>query len=63
MERKIKDRDGVYYRIKRGGGWMAVCFSDLTCAERDDVLKTADIEYLKKLVNILALILYNFKDC
>ena len=34
MDRQL---DGCYFRIKRGGSWGNVCFSDLTEAEREEI--------------------------
>ena len=51
MDRNL---DGVYFRVKRGPCWTSVCFSDLTSAERDEVLKDRPAEWLRRLCCVLA---------
>lgn len=48
-----RELDGIYFRIWRNGKWQNVCFSDLTEAEMDEVLKDKNIEYVKNLAKIL----------
>ena len=49
-----RNLDGVYFRINRDGKWCNVCFTDLTRAEREEVLKDRSVEWLKQLCHILA---------
>lgn len=49
-----RDLDGVYFRVKRDGCWQNVCFSDLTSAEREEVMKDRPTEWLKQMCRILA---------
>ena len=49
-----RDLDGVYFRVKRGGRWGNVCFSDMTKEERDEVLGTRPTEWWKSLAYIMA---------
>lgn len=51
MDRNL---DGVYFRVKRGGKWGNVCFSDMTPEERDEVIKDRPVEWWKMLAYILA---------
>lgn len=50
MDRNL---DGVYFRVKRGGKWGKVCFSDMTPEERDEVIKDRPVEWWKMLAYIL----------
>lgn len=51
MDRKL---DGAFFRVKRGDEFDAVCFSDLTEAEREEVCKDRSAEWLKSLAYHLA---------
>jgi hypothetical protein len=35
--KKQRNLDGVYFRVKRDGKWIPVCYSDLTQGERDGI--------------------------
>lgn len=50
---EFRNLDGVYFRINRNNKWQSICFSDLTDAERDEVLKNKDANWLKNLCKIL----------
>lgn len=41
-----RNLDGVYFRIKRGESYDAVCFSDLTEDEQREVLKNKPIDFV-----------------
>ena len=58
----IRDLDGVYYRVMRGGKPHDLCFSDLTSAERDTFLARLDEAGLKRMCSILADRLRAFGD-
>ena len=45
--------DGVYFRIKRDDKWENICFSDLTEAEQDEMMKNRGEDWLKSLCKIL----------
>lgn len=49
-----RNLDGVYFRVQRDGKWQSICFSDLTSAERDEVLKDRPAEWLRNLCCVLA---------
>lgn len=49
-----RDLDGVYFRVKRGGKWEDVCFSDLTDAERHEMFVGRSQEWLESLACIMA---------
>lgn len=51
MDRNL---DGVYFRVKRGGRWGNVCFSDMTPQEREEVIGERPAEWWKTLACILA---------
>lgn len=44
-----RDLDGYYFRIKRNDKWEAVCFSDMTLEEMEEVLEGKDTVFLKRL--------------
>lgn len=46
--------DGMYFRIKRGESWVAVCFTDMTEAERKEVMEGRSAEWLGSLALCLA---------
>ena len=49
-----RNLDGVYFRVNRDGRWHNICFTDLTRAEREEVLKDRSVEWLKQMCHILA---------
>lgn len=49
-----RNLDGVYFRVLRAGGWLSICFSDLTEEERAQVLDGRNEEWLKSLCCHLA---------
>ena len=51
MDRNL---DSAYFRVKRGGKFEAVCFSDLTESEKDEMLTGRTEEWLRSLCKILA---------
>ena len=51
MDRNL---DGVYFRVKRGGRYGNVCFSDMTTEERDELLKDRPLEWWKNMAYIMA---------
>lgn len=54
-----RNLDGVYFRIQRDGKWDSICFTDLTEAEMDDVLKNKDKVWVVGLAKILAKTIQN----
>ena len=54
--------DGCYFRVKRDGRYDAVCFSDLTSEERDEVGKDRPAEWWKSLACHLADQLYTIGE-
>lgn len=54
--------DGVYYRVERDGKWESICFSDLTPAEREQVLEKETIVHVKSLCIHLANIIKELGD-
>ena len=54
-----RNLDGVYFRIQRDGKWDSICFTDLTDAEMDDVLKNKDRVWVVGLAKILAKTIQN----
>lgn len=50
----IRDLDGMYFRIKRGDKWMDICFTDMTEAERKEVMEGRSAEWLGSLALCLA---------
>lgn len=49
-----RELDGCYFRIVWDGVGQAVCFTDLTKAERDALLADKDTQFLKNLCCYLA---------
>lgn len=37
MSKKQRNLDGIYFRVKRDGKWVNVCYSDMESAERDEI--------------------------
>lgn len=54
-----RNLDGVYFRIQRDGKWDTICFTDLTEAEMDEVLKNKDKVWVVGLAKILAKTIQN----
>ena len=54
-----RNLDGVYFRIQRDGKWDSICFTDLTDAEMDEVLKNKDRVWILGLAKILAKTIQN----
>lgn len=57
-----RDLDGVYFRVKTEDGWDDVCFSDLTEAQQDEMMKNRNEEWLKELCKHLARVLKTIGD-
>ena len=51
---KVRNLDGVYFRVERDGKWVNRCFTDLTMEERYAVCKERDYEWFKSLAFHLA---------
>lgn len=49
-----RNLDGCYFRVKRDGKYEAICFSDLTDSERQEICKDRSAEWLKSLAYHLA---------
>lgn len=66
MQRVLHDMDGIYYRVKRDGRWMSICFSDMTEQERNSYVAEVagqlspeeQARYWKSIANTLANQLY-----
>lgn len=43
----VKNLDGSYFNVQRGGKTVSRCFTDLTMQEQDAALETLDTEALK----------------
>ena len=43
----VKNLDGFYFDVLRGGKTVSLCFTDLTMQEQDATLETLDTEALK----------------
>ena len=50
---KIRDMDGVYFRVKRGGEYSAVCWSDLTDEERSEMGEGRPLEWWREMTSIM----------
>lgn len=37
MTKIQRNLDGIYFRARRDGEWMNVCYSDMTADERDEI--------------------------
>lgn len=57
-----RELDGIYYRVERDGKWCNLCFTDLTTAEQEEMIKKYDAEGLKRMVMLLAKILRDIGD-
>lgn len=49
-----RNLDGVYFRVQRDSKWDNVCFSDLTDAEKVEVMSGRNEEWFKSMCIILA---------
>lgn len=55
MEYPVKrSLDGVYYRVKRNGEWLNICYSDLTQEERDSCTAKYTLAQMKGLADLMA---------
>lgn len=59
---RIRNLDGVYFRIKRDGLWKNICFSDLTEDEMEEVMKDRSEEWLRSMCKILGKTIRNIGD-
>lgn len=50
----VRNLDGCFFRVQRGGKWQNICFSDLAKEERDGVMNDRNIDWLKSLCHYLA---------
>ena len=50
---KLRNLDGVYFRVCRNGKMMNICFSDLLEGEMVEILKNKSTEWLKSMCIIL----------
>ena len=57
-----RDLDNIYFRVQRGNQSEAVCFTDLTEKEKDEILKDKNEQWLKSMVKELADDLRNVGD-
>lgn len=57
MEIEKRNLDGAYFRVKRGGKWQNICFSDLTDEEMDAVLNGQTTIWLMSLCKHLGQVL------
>ena len=70
MSKAPRNLDGVFYRVKRGGRWCTVCFSDMTPDERREVIydrmseKPMDeqVGYYRRLAELMADQLYSMGE-
>lgn len=46
--------DGVFFRVERDGEWRNVCYSDMTQAERDEVIGDRPARWWKSLAEEMA---------
>lgn len=60
MNRKL---DGIFFRVKRGDKFKAICFSDLTENEREEICKDRPAEWFKSVAYHLADRLKFVGDC
>ncbi len=42
---KVRNIDGLYFRVERDGKWVNRCWTDMTKAERDRVSKGRSVEW------------------
>lgn len=60
--KRIRNLDGVYFRIQRDGLWQNICFSDLTEEEMDSVMENRAEEWLRSLCKILGKTIWDIGD-
>lgn len=60
--KKQRNLDGVYFRVKRENGYEAICFSDLTNEERNEILASRENEWLAQMCRILADTIYGIGE-
>lgn len=49
----IRDMDGVYFRVKRNGKYSAICWSDLTDEEREQMGDDRPLEWWREMALIM----------
>lgn len=49
----IRDMDGVYFRVKRNGEYHAICWSDLTDEEREQMSGGRPLEWWREMALIM----------
>ncbi len=54
MDKAKRNLDGMLFRIKRDEKYQSICFSDMTTEERLEVLKTKDVEFMRRMCLIIA---------
>ena len=45
----LRNMDESYFRVYRDGKWQSICYSDLTKAEKYDVMEGKGIDWLKSM--------------
>lgn len=60
--RKKRNLDGYYFRVKRDGKWINICFSDMTREEMEEVGKDEDIKWWRGLAIGLGECLYEIGE-
>lgn len=50
---KIRNMDGVYFRVNRGDGYEPVCWSDLTDGERERFGEGRPLEWWREMALIM----------
>lgn len=50
----VRKLDGVFFRVERDGEWRNVCYSDMTQAERDEVIGDRPARWWKSLAEAMA---------
>lgn len=70
MSKVPRNLDGVFYRVKRGGKWTNVCFSDMTPDERREIIYDRmderpldeQVGYYRRLAELMADQLYGMSE-
>lgn len=70
MSKIQRNLDGVYFRVKRDGKWLSICYSDMTADERKaniyDRMADKPIEeqaaYYRRLAEFMADYLYDMGE-
>ncbi len=57
-----RNLDGVYFRVEREGKFQSICYSDLTDAEMDEVIKDWPADSLRRMCKVLGQALRNIGD-